>query len=103
MLEYVIIFLITTDDEKQYYCAVKGLSRLLYGITLKYNGIHCFMNCFHSFRTESKLKSQENVCKNHDYYHTQMPAPYNKILKFNQEQKHIKIPFFIYVHMEPNI
>lgn len=61
------------------------------------------MNCLHSFRTESKLKSHEKVCKNHDYYHMQMPATYFKILKLNQEQKYMKIPFFICADKEPNI
>ena len=35
--------------------AIKKLSVLLRGITLKYNGDFCCLNCLHSFRTENKL------------------------------------------------
>ena len=51
------------------------------------------MNCLHSFKTESKLKSHENLCKNQDYCKVKRPGTYNKILLFNQAQKSTKIPF----------
>ena len=38
-------------------------------------------NFFHSFWTESILKSYENVCKNHDYCHVKISEAHNKILK----------------------
>ena len=40
------------------------------------------MNCLYSIRTESKLKSHENVCKDHDYCHIIMPEEDNNILKY---------------------
>ena len=45
----------------------KDISRSLLEITSKHNDDHYFMNSLHSFRTESKLKSHENMCKNHAY------------------------------------
>ena len=48
----------------------------MFKITLKY----C-LNCFHSFRTENKLKSHKNVYENHDYSYVKMPEEDSKILK----------------------
>ena len=53
------------------------------------------MNCLHLHGTESKVKSNENVCKNHDYYHVKIPDAYKKILRFNQKCKSMKIPFHL--------
>lgn len=45
------------------------------------------MYCLHLFKTESKLKSSENICKNHNYCKVNMPELCRKILKFNYKQK----------------
>ena len=54
--------------EKQYsfsklekHPAVIKLSALLSGITAKHKGGFYCLNCFHLFRTRSKLKSHKNV------------------------------------------
>ena len=52
--------------------------------------------CIHSFRTKKKLKLHKNVRKNHDNCHLKMPQEFNKILKYNQSQKSMMIPFIIY-------
>ena len=46
---------------------------LLREIISKDNADYYCINCLCSFRTESKLKSHENVCKNHDYCYIEMP------------------------------
>ena len=51
------VLLLIIQDEKSHFLAVKSLSRLLQSL----------LHCLHSLRTESKLKSHESVCKNHDY------------------------------------
>ena len=51
-----------TNGEKCHYLAVKNLSALLRGITSKHDGDYHCLNCFHSFKTENKMKSHENVC-----------------------------------------
>ena len=51
---------------------------------------HYCMNCLHSFRTEGKLKSRQQVCKNHDFCNIKMPVARNKILKFSQNHKSMK-------------
>ena len=47
-----------TDGEKWHYLAVKSLSALFRGATSNNNnGDFSCLNCFHSLRTENKLKS----------------------------------------------
>ena len=75
----------------------KGLSALFRGITSKHMGdVYC-LNCFCSCRTENKLKKHKKVCENHDYCHVEMD---NKILKYNQGEKSMKVPFIIYADLE---
>ena len=56
-----------TDGKKWHYLAVKKFSALFRGITPSHNGEFYCSNCFHSFRTENKLKKNQNSCENHDY------------------------------------
>ena len=44
------------NGEKLYYLAVKSFSALFRGITSKQNKVFYCLECFHSFRTENKLK-----------------------------------------------
>ena len=80
------------DCEKWYSLAVKSISMLLHEITSKYNDDGCCNICFHSFRTENRIKLHDDICKNHDYCHLKMPKACNKILKFNQKHKSMMIP-----------
>ena len=48
--------------------AVKKLSALFRGIT----------SCFHSFRTENKLKKHKHLCKNYDYHYAEISKEDNK-------------------------
>ena len=41
---------------RNYYLAVKKLSALFRGKSLKHDGQFYCLNCFHSFKTENKLK-----------------------------------------------
>lgn len=66
---------------------MRNISRLLYEVTSKLNDDCYCMYCLHLFKTESKLKSSENICKNHNYCKVNMPELCRKILKFNYKQK----------------
>ena len=95
-----VILLMITDGEKRYYLAAKSLSALFRGVTGNTNGdFHC-LNCFCSYRTENKLKKQKKVCKDHYYCYVEMPENDNKILKHNQGEKSMKVPFIIYADLE---
>ena len=82
-----------TDGEKWHYLAVKSLSALFRGITSKHDGDFYCLNCFQSYTTENKLKKHKKVSENYDYYHVEMPEKDNKILKYTQGEKSIKVPF----------
>ena len=82
------------------YLTVEKLSALLWGITSNHVGdFYCF-NCFHSFRTENKLKKPEYVSKNNDYCYIEVPKEDNKVSKYNHGQKCMKHPFIIYADLE---
>ena len=94
--ENQVIPLMITDGKKWHYLSVKKLSALLRGITSKHDGEFSFLNCFHSFRTENKLKKHKNVCEDHDYCYVEIPKEDNKMLKHNYGKKSVKVPFIIY-------
>ena len=89
-----------TDGKKWHYLAVKGLSALFRGITSNHVGDFYCPNCFHSYRTENKLKKYEKVCNDHHYCYVEMPNEDKKLLKYNQGEKSLKAPFIIYTDLE---
>ena len=82
-LENKVIPLTIKDGEKRHYLAVKNLSTLLRGITLKNDDIYYCINSLRSFRTENKHKAHENVCENRDYCYVGMTEKGKNILKHN--------------------
>ena len=82
-----------SSEEKAswFYLAVKKLCALLKGITSKYDDGFYYLNCFHSFRTENKLKYHEKVCKSKDF--CRMSSQKDNILQFNQYMKSAKMPY----------
>ena len=58
------------------------------------------LNCLHSFRTNNTLKKHDRLCDNNDYYNVEMPAQFNKTLKYNYVDKSLKTPFVIYGDLE---
>ena len=92
-LEKQIILLMITNKEKEgwHYLAVTKLSALLHKKTSAHNGdFHC-LNCLNSFRTESKLKYHERLCKNKDFCEIVLLSEQNNILKFNNYTKSDKM------------
>ena len=85
-----------TDGKKWHYLAVKSLSGLFRGII---KGDFYCLNCFHSFRTENKLKKHYNICKNRDYCYVEMSKE-DKMLKYYQGETSMKVPFIIYAGLE---
>ena len=91
--------MITDDDKRQHYLAVKCLPALFRGITSTNNEDFYCLNCFHSYRTLNKLKKHERVCNNHDYCRIDMPKENEKI-KYLPGEKSLKAPFIAYVDLE---
>ena len=70
---------------------------LLRAIASKHYGHFYFLNRnLHSFRTENKIKSHENVRKNKDFCEIVMPLEKDIISEFNQYMKSDKMPYIIY-------
>ena len=79
---------------------IKNISGLLRGITSNPNGDFYCLNCLHSYRTKSKLKKHEKICKNHDSCNLKMPDVGNNILESKPGKKTLKHPFIIYADLE---
>ena len=59
--EKPVILLMISNGENLHYLVVKILSGLLTGITSNHKeDLYC-LNCFHSYRTKSKLAAQKNL------------------------------------------
>ena len=93
-----IILLMISNGENWHYVAVKSLSRLLRGITSNHDGDYYCLNCFHSYKTDNKLNVHKKICENNEYFNIEMPN--NKIIKYNQGDKSLKLPFIIYADLE---
>ena len=78
----------------------KNISGLLRGITSNHKGDFYYLNCLHSYRTKSKLKKHEKICKNHDFCHLKMSDAENSILKSKPGKKSLKHAFIIYADLE---
>ena len=89
-----------TNGEKWHYLKVKNLPGLLRGITTTHKEDFYCLNRFHSYTTRNKLKSHKNICKNHNYCNVEMPTKNNNIIKYNQGEKSIKLPFVVYADLE---
>ena len=89
-----------SNGENWHYLVVKSLSGLLKGITSNHKEDFYCLNCFHSYRTKNKLEEHKKICENHEYCHVEMSNEENKIIKYNQGEKSIKLPFIIYADLE---
>ena len=98
--ERQVILLMISNGENWHYLIVKNLSRLLRGITSIHDGGFYCLNCFHSYRTKNKLDAHKKICENHDYCHIEIPTKDNNIIKYNQGEKSIKLPFIVYADWE---
>ena len=83
-----------------HYLAVKTLSALLRGTTLKHDGDFYCLSCFYLFRTKNELGHNKNVCKNKCFCGFLIPSEDSKILEFNQYRKFDKAPLIIYANLE---
>ena len=71
---------------------MKSLSSLIRGVASNHNGDFYCLNCFHSYRKKNKLEKHEKVCSDYDYCYTEMSNEFNKILKYNHEEKSLNVP-----------
>ena len=96
----VNLLMITDGTSNWHYLALKNLAGLLRGITSNHNGDFYCLNCLHSYRTKSKLKKPEKICKNQDFYNLKMTDVDNNSLQSKTGKKSLKNAFIIYADLE---
>ena len=79
---------------------VKGLSRLLRGISSNQVGDFYCLNCFNPYNTENRLKEHEEICNKNDNCRIIMPMWNEELLKHNHGKKLLKDPFVICLDLE---
>ena len=89
-----------SNGENWHYLVVKSLPGLLKGITSNHKEEFYCLNCFHSYRTKNKLEEHKKIRENYEYCHVEMPNEENELIKYNQGEKSIKLPFIIYADLE---
>ena len=95
-----VILLMISNGENWHCLTVKNLPGLVRGITSNHKEDFYCLNCFRSYRTKNKLKEHKKICENHNYCNVEMPTKDNKIIKYNQGEKSIKLPFVVYADLE---
>ena len=95
-----VILLMISNGENWHYLTVKNLPGLFRGITSNHKEDFYCLNCFHSYRTKNKLEEHKKICENHNYCNVEMPTKENNIIKYNQREKSIKLPFAVYANLE---
>ena len=79
---------------------MKNISRLLRGITSTHNSDFCCPNCFHSYRTQNKLKEHEQLCGKHNFCNLKLPDEEHKYISSTSGKNTLKNPFIIYADLE---
>ena len=95
-----VILLMISNGENWHYLTIKNLPGLLRGITSNHKEDFYCLNCFRSYRTKNKLEEHKKICENHNYCNVEMPTKDNNIIKYNQGEKSIKLPFVVYADLE---
>ena len=89
-----------SNGENWHYLAVKSLNGLLKRITSNHKEDFYCLNCFCAYSTRNRLEKHKKICENYNYCNVEMPNENNKIIKYNQGEKSIKLPFIIYANLE---
>ena len=70
--------MITEGKDTWHYIAIKSIPALLRGVSSTHNGDYYCLNCFHSYRTEGKLRAHEKLCVNNNFAQIKMPTEKKK-------------------------
>ena len=98
--EQTINLLLISDGEKQHYCLIKSLSRLLSSQMSKHDHTNVFcLNCLNHFPNEEKLKIHEEYCLKNQAIRIEMPEK-GSFISFIHHNRSIKVPFVVYADFE---
>ena len=98
--EQTINLLLISDGEKQHYCLIKSLSRLLSSQVSghKESNVFC-LNCLNHFPNEEKLKIHEEYCLKNQAIRIEMPEE-GSLVTFIHHNRSLKVPFVVYADFE---
>ena len=97
---WVINLLLISDGEKQHYCLIQSLSRLLSSQVTKQNGSMEFcQRCLNHFPNRKRLKIHEEYCQKNEAIKIEMPKE-GSLISFNHHNRSIKVPFVFYADFE---
>ena len=98
--EQTINLLLISDGEKQHYCLIKSLSRLLSSQVSGHKESNSFcLNCLNHFPNEEKLKIHEEYCLKNQAIRIEMPEK-GSLVTFIHHNRSIKVPFVVYADFE---
>ena len=98
--EQTINLLLISDGEKQHYCLIKSLSRLLSSQLTNHDHAKSFcLNCLNHFPNEEKLKIHEEYCLKNQAIRIEMPEK-GSFISFIHHNRSIKVPFVVYADFE---
>ena len=96
----IVDLLLISDGEKQHYCLIKSLSRLLSSQMSKHDGSIVFcLNCLNHFPNEEKLKIHEEYCLKNEAIRIEIPEK-GTFISFIHHNRLIKVPFVVYADFE---
>ena len=96
----VDLLLLVSDEDKQHYCLIKSMSRLLSMQTSKHKE-KCFIcrRCLNSSNSEGSLAKHTDYCSSHEAIKIEMPQE-GSVLKFKHFFKSMRVPFVVYADFE---
>ena len=98
--EQTINLLLISDGEKQHYCLIKSLSRLLSSQISSHKESNSFcLNCLNHFPKGEKLKIHEEYCLKNQAIRIEMPEE-GSFISFIHHNRSIKVPFVVYADFE---
>ena len=96
----IVNLLLISDGEKQHYCFIKSLSRLLSSQMSKHDHTNVFcLNCLNHFPNEEKLKIHEEYCLKNQAIKIEMSEK-GSFISFIHHNRSIKVPFVVYADFE---
>ena len=88
------LLMITDSFGKWHYVAIKSISGLLRGITSTNNSDFYCLNCFHSYRTQKRLKEHEQLYAKHDFCNLKLPDEEHKYISSTSGKNTLKKSFY---------
>ena len=92
--------LLISDEEKQHYCIIKSMSRLLSSqSSTDEHTLHYCPRCLNHFTTQEKLATHKEYCSAYEAVKMETPEA-GTTLKFKNYNRSMRVPFAVYADFE---